>query len=67
MQLDDYLKIFREECASLDWQERQRLEVAFATRYGPTIFMALDELLNSGKLRSERFQKTLENFYWECR
>lgn len=67
MQLDGYLKIFREECASLDEQERQQIEAVFITQYGPTIFMALDELLQSGKLKSARFQKVLEDFYWECR
>jgi hypothetical protein len=66
MQLDDYLTIFRQEYASLNWQERQQIEAVFATRYGPKIFMALDELLQTGKLTSEHFQKSLQDFYWEC-
>ena len=67
VQLDDYIKIFREECGEhLTENEAKELEPLLRANVKETrfIFVKLDELRTSGRIPSSRFDKTLTDFFW---
>jgi hypothetical protein len=66
MTLDEYIKVFRDECGEhLPWEEAREMEAVFVTRHPRTIFMELDKLQQAGRIPSKRFAKQLTNFYWQ--
>ena len=66
MTLDDYLKLFRDECGEhLPWEEAKDLEALFTARLPRPIFMELDKLYQAGRIPSKRFEKALTDFYWQ--
>ena len=66
MVIQDYIKIFREECGEhLPWEEARDLEAVFATKSPREIIWAMEDLKKAEKIPSQRFQKTLNDFYGE--
>jgi hypothetical protein len=66
MTLDEYIKIFREECGEhLPWEEAQDLSALFATKDAWRIFQELDKIQKAGRIPSPRFEKALTEFYWQ--
>lgn len=57
--LDDYFRIFREECASLPPEDRGRLEAAMETRSPRQVSFLLQDWINKGRLRSVRLSTAL--------
>ena len=51
MTLDEYLKVFRDDCQEhLPWEEAQTMEAVFATRRPRSIFLELDKLHQAGRI-----------------
>lgn len=61
--MDDYFKVFREECASLPVAERERLEVALATRSRLEIWPLLEEFCQKRKVVTPSFLTAAHNFW----
>ena len=66
MTLDEYIKVFRDECGEhLPWEEARDMEAVFTTRRPRSIFIELDKLQQEGRIPSKRFEKLLTDFYWQ--
>ena len=66
MTLDDYIKVFRDECQEhLPWEEARDFEALFATKNPRMIFDGLEKIRNEGRIPTKRFEQTLTEFYWQ--
>lgn len=64
MTIDDYIKIFRDDCNEhLPWEEAKDMEAVFATRNPRAIYLELNKLKEARRIPSDRFEKLLANFY----
>jgi hypothetical protein len=57
--LDDYFRLFREECASLPPEDRGKLQAAMETRSPRQVSYLLQDWINKGRLRSVRLSTAL--------
>lgn len=53
--MDEYFKIFREECAGLSAEDKARVEAALATRSARPVYFALHEFVESRKTLQSAF------------
>lgn len=66
MTLDDYIKIFREECGEhLPWEEARDCEGLWVTRDAVRIYEQMNKLRDADRIPSPRFKKTLGEFFWD--
>jgi hypothetical protein len=64
MTLDEYIKIFRDECGEhLPWEEARDMEAVFVSAHPRSIYLELSKLRNAGRIPSKRFDKLLTDFY----
>jgi len=64
MTLDDYIKLFRDECQEhLPWEEARDMEAVFVTAHPRSIYLELAKLRKEKRIPSKRFDKLLTDFY----
>jgi NAD+--asparagine ADP-ribosyltransferase len=64
MTLDEYIKIFRDECQEhLPWEEARDMEAVFDSKHPRTIYLELSKLREAGRIPSKRFAKSVTDFY----
>lgn len=64
MTLEEYVKIFRDECQEhLGWKEARECEALWARGNSAHIYQELVKL--SPRIPSQRFKKAVWEFFWE--